>query len=450
MILFYDYILIIVTIVIILVYGTLNSFQINNISSIQYLTSISLAYTTQIKLLNIYTHDLLLNYIIIGIIIGLFGYTLILTNVRHFEIMLLILLAFFAFMVLVESTDLLTIFLALELQAFVAYTLIGLHNNLLSIEGALKYFLIGCLASCLFLLGMSYTYSAIAHIDLLIISDLFNNAQQSWELTLGNTLIILALLFKIGSVPYHVWLPDAYQSATYSVLLFLIVFPKIFLYFLLYTLNSIGTIGAIGNIFNQNVILLISIILSAVIGSLQALTQTKIKRFLAYTTIFNTASFLSLLLVSGNFSIYALLYSSFLYAITNVLIILPLVSLRSLHNVEILSLRDLGSLRASHFLLALILIIGFMSTLGMPPLLGFFTKFFIFASLLEKNFITLNLFLIITSILPAFYYLRISTIIFFLPTTKRFFLLSIPFYVRFLLSFIFVFTISFICFPFIF
>ena len=138
-------------------------------------------------------------------------------------------------------------FFSPELNAFIFYTLLGTNTTLQSAEGALKYFLIGTIASALFILGVSYIYGATALMDIITISDLLiiPNNQDNWMIKLGGILIIIALLFKIGAVPFHLWLPDAYQSASFSVLLFLLVFPKIFYFFLLYNLNQI---------FNTNII----------------------------------------------------------------------------------------------------------------------------------------------------------------------------------------------------
>jgi NADH-quinone oxidoreductase subunit N len=320
---------------------------------------------------------------------------------------------------------------------------IGINATLLAAEGALKYFLIGTLASALFILGVSYVYGSTALMDILAISDLLiiTSNNNTWMMTLGGTLIILALLFKIGAVPFHLWLPDAYQSASFSVLLFLLVFPKIFYFFLLYTMNQI---------FNTNIIILVSIFLSALIGSIQAVTQTKLKRFIAYTTIYNTAFFMSLLMISGSFSIYALLISSFLYALGSILTVFPMLAIQPLHREHFSSLRDLLSLRTSNFFFAFLLIIGFFSALGMPPFIGFFTKFYVFSALIEKNIVIMTIFLVLASVLPAYYYLRISTLIFFLPTTKRIFLISNSISIGHLISMILALSVTFVFYPFLF
>lgn len=177
---------------------------------------------------------------------------------------------------------------------------------------------------------------------MIICAEEYNN---SLEFEFGLTLIIIGLLIKIGTMPFHIWLPDAYQSASYSILFFLLIFPKIFLYFLLSTFVLIDSP-------KTEAILLISIVLTAIFGSIEAVNQTKIKRFLAYTTIFNTASFLSILLISGNFSIYILMYSLLLYAINNSLIILLLLAMHPLYYKEILSLRDFNTLKSHHLIIA--------------------------------------------------------------------------------------------------
>jgi len=346
---FADYIFLIIVLIIILILGSLNKFELGNVYFSKIFTSIAIIYTVLIKMtLNNWTEYNLMNYIIccMGILLSVYLIILQLDNDFDFEISIFMILVYFGFVVLSESTDLLCLFLALELNAFIFYTLLGINTTLLAAEGALKYFLIGTLASALFILGVSYVYGATALMDILTISDLLTitGNNNTWMMTLGGTLIIIALLFKIGAVPFHLWLPDAYQSASFSVLLFLLVFPKIFYFFLLYTMNQI---------FNINILILTSIFLSALIGSIQAVTQTKLKRFIAYTTIYNTSFFMSLLLLSGSFSIYALLISSLLYAISSVLTVFPMLSIQPLHSKQFSSLRDLLSLRTSNFFLLL-------------------------------------------------------------------------------------------------
>ncbi len=445
--LFLDYLFLIIVIIIVLLLGSSYKYQLKNVYFTKIFSCISIIYTVLLKLtLNQWTEYSLMNYIICCIGILLSAYFVILQKDTDFdfEINLFVLIAYFGFMVLSESTDLLCIFLALELNAFVFYTLLGTGTTLLAAEGALKYFLIGTLASSIFILGVSYIYGATALMDLLPLSDLLAvqvNNNNTWMITLGGTLIVLALLFKIGAVPFHLWLPDAYQSASFSILLFLIVFPKIFYLFLFFTIIQV---------FGTNIIVLISILLSALIGSIQAVAQTKLKRFIAYTTIYNTAFFLALLIISGSFSIYSLLISSFLYAIGSILTVLPMLSINPLHSKLFSSLRDLSSLRTSNFFLSVLLTIGFLSALGMPPFIGFFTKYFVFSALLEKNLVMLTIFLVLASILPAYYYLRISTLIFFLPTTKRVFLLPCSTSIVYLISIICSIALVFIFCPFLF
>jgi NADH-quinone oxidoreductase subunit N len=347
-------------------------------------------------------------------------------KITLFEFPILIILAFFGMSIMVEATDLVVIFLALELQAFVYYTIIGLkQNSLFASEGALKYFLIGSLASALFILGTSYIYGYTSFTDLNLILDVLDESKNSFIFILGSNLILIALLFKIGAVPFHLWLPDAYQAASFYVLFFLIIFPKIFLFFLLYSINQL---------FANTTIISLGIFLSAIVGSFQAINQFKVKRFLAYTIIFNTSFFLSLTVLTSYFALFSLLFSLILYLCVSLLTLFLFTSIRIVNsNLKFKSLRDLLSIRKSNLFLAISIAIAFLSAAGMPPFIGFFQKFVIFLTLLDSSQYFLVLFLILSSILPAYYYIRTTKVIFFIEKSKWELLMDIrPFFAKML------------------
>ena len=328
----------------------------------------------------------------------------------RFEYPALLLIAIFGILVTLENTEGLIIFLGLEVQAFTYYTIVSLkEKEILSAEGALKYFLIGAIASGLFILGIGLIYGVIAKTNFLSIGEIFE-ADKNIFLDLGGLIIIIGLMFKIGAAPFHLWLPDAYQGANFYVLLFLITFPKLVLFYLIFTINSI---------FQENTIIMMTLVLSSIIGSIQASSQTKIKRFIAYTIIFNNSYFLGLMVLAGRGAFYSLLQSIMLYLIITLTTALAFFMLKnSENNMRLLTLRDLISLKKSNIFIALVLMLGFFSSAGIPPFIGFFQKYLILLALSEKFQLFIMVFLILSSILPAYYYIRISKIMFFMPESK--------------------------------
>ncbi len=276
-------------------------------------------------------------------------------------------------------------------------------------------------------------YGNTGFIDLIDIIDL-NNTNISF--ILGITLIIISILFKIGAAPFHLWLPDAYQGASYEILLFISIFPKIFLFALLDILTKSFT--------NISYFLLIPVILSAIIGSVQAIQQIKIKRFIAYTIIYNNAFFLAVIIIASTISYLTLIGVLILYLIGSILNLLPFWSLKNPYNLQFTSMRELISLRTSNFWYAIVLMVGFLSSLGVPPLMGFFTKYFVFSALIEQHFTIIAIFLVLAAILPAFYYLRIITTLFFLPKSLRIFLITISEGQALFISIIFIISFIFI------
>ena len=287
-----------------------------------------------------------------------------------------------------ENSSLLTIGLGLELQAFSGYILINLRGNLRASESALKYFLIGAVATTVYFLGLAF----LPTFDLNTLSTLHSD-----EVTLGFSLITVAFFFKIGVAPFHLWMPEAYQSASFFVLLYLLVLPKILLFFLLKNFL----------VFSWDNLIIVGIFVSSILGLCFALLQTKIKTFFAYTIIFNNALFLALLWTNTSATFLFLLFALFCYALNTALTLFILVDLEVYH-IPVESFQTLFSLKKSAFFVSFCIILAFFSNLGLPPLLGFFNKFFVFWGLLDSTFISLALFLVLLTVIPAFYYLRIT------------------------------------------
>ena len=326
---------------------------------------------------------------------------------------------------LITNTNLFTIFLALELQALVGYTLVREKKSFISTEAALKYFLIGSIASSFFIIGTALIYGQTGIIDYQNIWEINENNEI---ITLGITLIIIGLFFKIGAAPFHLWVPDVYAGASYETLLFISIFPKIFLFILIKSLQKILII---------NDLTIAIIILSLFIGSLQALKQQKIKKFISYTIIYNNGFFLSLTILPYYHSDYIQSLSLFFYLISSFLTLLLFKNYRSLNmNSSFQNIRDFLCLKDSNIWLLLPLTLGFFALIGIPPMSNFLFKTIIFSSLLDKGFWFITIILIFFSILPSFYYLRIISIFYFQPAIQRLFLVPINLTNSFIISFL--------------
>ncbi len=318
-----------------------------------------------------------------------------------YDLSLVLIPLFIGLISIVRSTDLLTVIIAIEVQSVIFYTLIAYRNKSISgKEGALKYFVIGSIASTLMILGVSFLYKESGYLDINSITE-----TQLMSYSVGGILILISLLIKIGAAPFHFWLIDAYEGAQLHILLMLVILPKIFLFYLMFIFNKM---------FTQNYIIGFAVIVSAIMGAVGAMKQTKIQRFLAYTVVFNNAFFLGALLVNQFFALYSLILSLIIYLVITLLNILPLIVLRARDAKLIFaSLRDLLILKKSNFFIALLISCAFLSAGGLPPLIGFFGKWYSLVPLMYLKYKFLAYFLIIISIIAAYYYLRITTLLFF-------------------------------------
>jgi len=284
---------------------------------------------------------------------------------------------------LLPSNNLITIFLALEIVNFISISLIPLQRmNIYALESALKYFLTSAVSAALFVLGSAILYGETGSLDLT-----FQASLSSTQL-LGPLLIIVSLFIKLGIAPFHVWMPDAYEGAAMKTFIFISLFPKIFLLYILYTIHQTFNIPA--SIFY------LAIVGCGLVGGMQAIFQQKTKRFLAFTMILNNI-FLIIAIMGAN-----LLYiaTTFLLYFTNNFLTLSLML-----NQQIKNLRDLLVLNKTT---SLIFGMSLFSALGLPPLIGFFTKAIPFFALIN-NPATLII-AVFFAVLSAFYYLRLISV----------------------------------------
>jgi len=324
------------------------------------------------------------------------------------EYYVLALTALLGIFVLVSANSLLTVYLGVELLALSVYALVALDDSGISAEAAMKYFVLGAIASGALLYGMSLIYGLTGTLDLGEIAARLQ-APFSPGVILGLTFIVVAVAFKLGAVPFHMWLPDVYEGAPTSVTLFIGTAPKI-AYFAL-TLRLLAQ-GLAGTESQWSQMLAALAVMTLVVGNVVAIVQTNLKRMLAYSTIANVG-FIVLGFVAGTPDGYA---AALYYTLVYVLVALGsfgVILLASAKGFEADQLEDYKGLYQRDPPLALAMMVLMFSTAGVPPLVGFWAKLRIFQALWETNHLWLVVIAAAMSVVGAYYYLRVIKLMYF-------------------------------------
>jgi NADH-quinone oxidoreductase subunit N len=337
------------------------------------------------------------------------------------EYYVLVLTALLGIFVLVSANSLLTVYIGVELLALSVYAMVAFdRDSAIAAESAIKYFVLGAIASGALLYGMSLIYGLTGSLNLEEIAVKLHSP-ASLGVILGLVFIVVAVAFKLGAVPFHMWLPDVYQGSPTSVTLFVSTAPKI-AYFAL-TLRLLAH-GLGGTVVEWSQMLSVLAILSLIVGNTVALVQTNIKRLLAYSAISNVG-FIVLGFVAGTPSGYtAALYYTLVYVLV-VLGSFGVVLLASRAGFEADKLDDYKGLYQRDPLLALVMMMLMFSTAGVPPFVGFWAKLRIFQALWETQHFWLVVIAAAMSVVGAFYYLRVIKLMYFdapvgdAPATQR-------------------------------
>nr|YP_010044361.1 NADH dehydrogenase subunit 2 [Trametes versicolor]QPF23602.1 NADH dehydrogenase subunit 2 [Trametes versicolor]WVH38333.1 NADH dehydrogenase subunit 2 [Trametes versicolor] len=340
------------------------------------------------------------------------------------EYSLIVLFSSLGASLLVSSADLISMYLSIELQSFGVYILSTLYRNSESATSAgLKYFLLGSLSSCLILLGSGivYTYSGLTHLESIYnLISVSENTQILQGITLGIVLIIVGYLFKVSAAPLHNWAPDVYDDSPTIVTIWLTIMPKIsILIFLLEIQSQIGNSLLTVFSFSLKNVLLISSLLSLIIGTVVGLAQSRIKRLFAYSTISHIGFILLALAINTEQSIDSFLFYIIQYSLTNLNTFLILIGLGYiLKNQSILEsfqdikyITELKGLFFNNPVLSLSLTICLFSMAGVPPLLGFFSKQFVLYSAMQSEYYFIGIIAILVSVISASYYLKIIKVL---------------------------------------
>ncbi|HSY04585.1 MAG TPA: NADH-quinone oxidoreductase subunit NuoN [Steroidobacteraceae bacterium] len=330
-------------------------------------------------------------------------------NILRGEYYVLALTALLGIFVLVSANTLLTVYLGVELLALSVYALVAFDRDSgVSAESAMKYFVLGAIASGALLYGMSLIYGLTGTLDLGVIAGALH-PPLSGGVVLGLAFIVVAVAFKLGAVPFHMWLPDVYEGAPTSVTLFIGTVPKIAYFALTLRLLAQGLAGTSGE-WTQMLAALA--VLTLVVGNVVALVQTNLKRLLAYSTIANVG-FIVLGFVAGTPDGYA---AALYYTLVYVLVALGsfgVILLSSAKGFEADRLDDLKGLHRRDPLLAGAMLVLMFSTAGVPPFVGFWAKLRIFQVLWETQHLWLVVLAAAMSVVGAYYYLRVIKLMYF-------------------------------------
>tara|TARA_B110000444_G_scaffold161900_1_gene151284 strand:+ start:1023 stop:2438 length:1416 start_codon:yes stop_codon:yes gene_type:complete len=324
------------------------------------------------------------------------------------EYPILILCSILGMMVMISSYDLIVFYVGLELQSLALYVLASFNRDQLkSSESGLKYFVLSALSSGLLLYGCSLIYGFSGSTNFNVISEAMNPTQ--FGLTFGIVFILVGLAFKISAVPFHMWAPDVYEGSPTSVTLFFAIVPKVaaltvFIRFLYVPFF---------NMFDQwQPIIIFLSIASMIFGAIAAIGQNNLKRLVAYSSIGHIGYALAGLAIGSNEGIQSSIIYISIYIVMNLALFCCLFMLK--RNDEYFeTIEDLSGLSKNHPVLSLSLLTILFSLAGIPPLAGFFAKFYVFKSVIEQSMYFLAIIGLLSTVIAAFYYLRIIKVIYF-------------------------------------
>ncbi|MDZ7737206.1 MAG: NADH-quinone oxidoreductase subunit NuoN [Gammaproteobacteria bacterium] len=326
------------------------------------------------------------------------------------EYFVLGLFAILGMLVLVSANSLLTVYLGLELLSLSLYAMVALHrDSKTASEAAIKYFVLGAIASGMLLYGISILYGVTGSLELGEVAAAIEASEYSTLAVFGLVFVLIGVAFKLGAVPFHMWLPDVYEGAPTSVTLFIGSAPKLAAFAMAIRLFVDG-LGPLLTDWQQ--MLMILSVLSMAAGNVIAISQSNIKRMLAYSTIAHVG-FLLLGIVAGTAGGYA---GSMFYVITYALMSMgafAMIIILERRGMEADRLQDFSGLATRNPWLAFLMLILMFSMAGVPPFLGFWAKWFVLREVIQAGFIWIALLAVVFAIIGAFYYLRIVKLMYF-------------------------------------
>ena len=326
------------------------------------------------------------------------------------EIPVLVLFATAGMMMMVSAGSLLMVYLGLELLALCSYALVAAdRDNGKATEAAMKYIVLGSLASGLLLYGMSLVYGATGSLQLDVIHAAIDGSGERTLLLTGTVFMVAGVAFKLGAAPFHMWLPDVYQGATAPIALFISSAPKLAALGMAWRLLETG-VAPLSEEWRWLLAGLAAI--SLVVGNLMAIAQANLKRMLAYSTV-SHIGFLLMGLASGDERGYAAaLFYAIVYALMSTAAFGAIIAL-SRQGFEAENIDDFKGLNARNPWMAGLVLCAMVSLAGIPPFLGFWAKLMVLGAAVQDGMLWLALLGVVAAVVGCFYYLRVVKVMYF-------------------------------------
>ncbi len=329
------------------------------------------------------------------------------------EFFVLVLFATLGMMVMISANHLLTLYLGLELLSLSLYALVALQrDSATATEAAMKYFVLGALASGMLLYGMSMLYGATGALEITRLSEvILDGGSKDMVLIFALVFIVAGLGFKLGAVPFHMWVPDVYHGAPTAVTLFVGSAPKLAAFAFIMRLLVQG-LGAEQLLVEWRQMLIVMAVLSMAIGNITAIAQTNLKRMLAYSTI-SHMGFLLLGILSGDLNGYS---SGMFYVVVYVLMNLGtfgMIMVLSRSGFEADNIDDFRGLNQRSPWHAFLMLLLMFSMAGVPPTVGFYAKLSVLQAVVNAGYLWLAVIAVMMSLIGAFYYLRLVKLMYF-------------------------------------
>jgi NADH-quinone oxidoreductase subunit N len=338
-------------------------------------------------------------------------------GIAKFEYPVVMMFSTVGMFIMISASDLMSLYVGLELQSLALYVIAASHrDNMKSTEAGLKYFVLGALSSGMLLYGASMIYGFSGTTSFSGIANALGTGTPAIGVVIGLVFVIAGLAFKISVVPFHMWTPDVYEGAPTPVTTFFAVSPKVAAMALLVRTLTVPFGAAIGQW--QQVIVFVALA-SMFLGSLAAINQTNIKRLMAYSSIANMGYALVGLAAGKVAGVSGVMVYMAIYIATTMATFGCILSMRR-GSVQVERISDLAGLSRTNPMLAFALMVTMFSTAGIPPLAGFFAKLYVFEAAIESGLYTLAIVGILTSVIGAFYYLRIIKVMYFDAPAEKF------------------------------
>jgi len=313
--------------------------------------------------------------------------------------------------VMISAHHFLTLYLGLELMSLCLYAMVAMHRDSgVATEAAMKYFILGALASGMLLYGMSIIYGATGSLSLTDVAHAIQTGGlNDTVLSFGLVFLVIGVAFKLGAVPFHMWLPDVYHGSPTAVTLFIATTPKIAAFAMMIRLLVDGLADI--QQYWQDMLIMLSV-LSIVVGNIVAIAQTNLKRMLAYSTI-SHVGFILLGILSATSEGFA---ASMFYAITYTIMTLAafgMIILMSRRGFEAENIEDFKGLGKRNPWYALMMLIVMFSMAGIPPMVGFYAKLAVIKSVIDVELMSVAIVAVLMSVIGAYYYLRVIKVMIF-------------------------------------